>query len=166
MIDRNHDSEEQTQMQKLTQIITLATSITLLTGCGYIGVYKRDIPQGNLITQDMVEQLQPGMTREQVTYVMGQPLLEAPFDSSEWDYVFRLDKAYSGAETRRVTLTFNRQGRLTEIDTEGDIADALPLDTEASLGPATEGTDPLDALPSDSTQTQPPASERVPAPRP
>ncbi|MYL25139.1 outer membrane protein assembly factor BamE [Vreelandella massiliensis] len=153
-------------MQKLTRIITFSATLALISGCSYVGVYKRDIPQGNLITQDMVEQLQPGMTREQVTYVMGRPLLEAPFDSSEWDYVFRLDKAYSGVETRRVTLTFNRQGQLTQIDKEGDISDELPLDTETSLGPAIEGTDPLDALPSDSTETQPPEPERAPAPRP
>ncbi|MDR5900346.1 outer membrane protein assembly factor BamE [Halomonas vilamensis] len=153
-------------MQKLTRIITFSATLALISGCSYVGVYKRDIPQGNLITQEMVEQLQLGMTEEQVMYVMGRPLLEAPFDSREWDYVFRLDKAYSDIETRRVTLTFDRQGQLTQINKEGDLSKDLPLDTETSLGPASEGTDPLDALPSDSTQTQPPESERAPAPRP
>ncbi|NYS61825.1 outer membrane protein assembly factor BamE [Vreelandella salicampi] len=153
-------------MQKLTRIITFSATLAFISGCSYVGVYKRDIPQGNLITQDMVEQLKPGMTQEQVTYVMGRPLLEAPFDSREWDYVFRLDKAYSGVETRRVTLTFDRQGQLIEIDKEGDFSEDLPLDTETRLGPATEGGDPLDALPSESTQTQPPESERAPTPRP
>ncbi|MCL7929143.1 outer membrane protein assembly factor BamE [Halomonas llamarensis] len=142
-------------MQKLTRIITFSATLALISGCSYVGVYKRDIPQGNLITQDMVEQLKPGMTQEQVTYVMGRPLLEAPFDSREWDYVSRLDKAYSGVETRRVTLTFDRQGELTKIDKEGDFSEGLPLGTETSLGPATEGTDPMDALPSDSTQAAP-----------
>ena len=113
----------------------------VVSGCSYVGVYKRDIPQGNLVTQEMVSQLQPGMTQEQVTYVMGRPLLEAPFDASQWDYVFRLDKAYGDVEQRRVTLTFDPQGRLMNIDQEGDLSEDLPLEGERSIGPATEGVD-------------------------
>nr|WP_298055174.1 outer membrane protein assembly factor BamE [uncultured Halomonas sp.] len=136
-------------MQKLTQIITLSVALTVISGCSYVGVYKRDIPQGNLVTQEMVSQLQPGMTQEQVTYVMGRPLLEAPFDASQWDYVFRLDKAYGGVEQRRVTLTFDPQGRLVNIEQEGDLSAELPLKGESGMGPATEGVDPMDALPQD-----------------
>ncbi|HAA45050.1 MAG TPA: outer membrane protein assembly factor BamE [Halomonas sp.] len=136
-------------MQKLTQIITLSVALTVISGCSYVGVYKRDIPQGNLVTQEMVSQLQPGMTQEQVTYVMGRPLLEAPFDVSQWDYVFRLDKAYGGVEQRRVTLTFDPQGRLVNIEQEGDLSAELPLKGESGMGPATEGVDPMDALPQD-----------------
>ncbi|MBT2785693.1 MULTISPECIES: outer membrane protein assembly factor BamE [unclassified Halomonas] len=145
-------------MQKLTQIITLSVALTVISGCSYVGVYKRDIPQGNLITQEMVSQLQPGMTQEQVTYVMGRPLLEAPFDASQWDYVFRLDKAYGDVEQRRVTLTFDPQGRLVNVEQEGDLSKPLPLEGESNMGPATEGVDPMDALPEESTQTRPPAS--------
>lgn len=143
-------------MQKLTQIITLSVALTVISGCSYVGVYKRDIPQGNLVTQEMVSQLQPGMTQEQVTYVMGRPLLEAPFDASQWDYVFRLDKAYGDVEQRRVTLTFDPQGRLVNIEEEGDLSKELPLEGGSSMGPATEGVDPMDALPEESTQTRPP----------
>lgn len=145
-------------MQKLTRIITLSVALTVVSGCSYVGVYKRDIPQGNLVTQEMVSQLQPGMTQEQVTYVMGRPLLEAPFDASQWDYVFRLDKAYGDVEQRRVTLTFDPQGRLANIEQEGDLSKALPLEGESSMGPATEGVDPMDALPEESTQTRPPSN--------
>lgn len=141
-------------MQKLTRIITLSIALTVVSGCSYVGVYKRDIPQGNLVTQEMVSQLQPGMTQEQVTYVMGRPLLEAPFDASQWDYVFRLDKAYGDVEQRRVTLTFDPQGRLVNVDQEGDLSKQLPLEGESSMGPATEGADPMDALPAGSTQTR------------
>ena len=140
-------------MQKLTRIITLSVALTVVSGCSYVGVYKRDIPQGNLVTQEMVSQLQPGMTQEQVTYVMGRPLLEAPFDASQWDYVFRLDKAYGDVEQRRITLTFDPQGRLANIEQEGDLSEELPLESESSRGPATEGADPTDMLPADSSQT-------------
>ena len=87
---------------------------------------------------------------------MGRPLLEAPFDASQWDYVFRLDKAYGDVEQRRVTLTFDPQGRLVNIEQEGDLSKELPLEGESNMGPATEGVDPMDALPEESTQTRPP----------
>ncbi|HSP30909.1 MAG TPA: outer membrane protein assembly factor BamE [Halomonas sp.] len=152
-------------MQKMTRIITLSVALSVVSGCSYVGVYKRDIPQGNLVTEEMVSQLQPGMTQEQVTYVMGRPLLEAPFDASQWDYVFRLDKAYGDVEQRRVTLTFDPQGRLVNIDQEGDLSGELPLDVESSMGPASEGTDPMDALPEESTQTRPPESVQPVSPQ-
>ncbi len=164
MIDRNHDSEEQAQMQKLTRIITLSVALTVVSGCSYVGVYKRDIPQGNLVTKEMVNQLQPGMTQEQVTYVMGRPLMEAPFDSNQWDYVYRLDEAYGGVEQRRVTLTFDPSGRLSNVQQQGDFSGDLPVSTDTGLGPALEGADPLDALPQESIRTQTP--ETAPAPQP
>lgn len=164
MIDRNHDSEEQAQMQKLTRIITLSVALAVVSGCSYVGVYKRDIPQGNLVTQEMVSQLQPGMTQEQVTYVMGRPLLEAPFDSQQWDYVYRLDKAYSSVEQRRVTLTFDNAGRLVNIDQQGNFSDDLPISTDSGVGPAVEGSDPLDALPTPTQQA--PTPENDPNPQP
>ena len=164
MIDRNHDSEEQAQMQKLTRIITLSVALAVVSGCSYVGVYKRDIPQGNLVTQEMVSQLQPGMTQEQVTYVMGRPLLEAPFDSQQWDYVYRLDKAYSGVEQRRVTLTFDNAGRLVNIDQQGNFSGDLPISSDSGVGPAVEGADPLEALPTPTQQA--PTPENDPNPQP
>lgn len=132
-------------MQKLTRIIALSAALTVIGGC----VYKRDISQGNLVDQAMVDQLQPGMSQQQVVSVMGRPLLEAPFDASEWDYVFQLDKAYGGIETRRVTLTFNPQGRLANINTEGKLSGSLPLDGDTELGPVSEGSDAFQAKPLD-----------------
>ncbi|MFC7368336.1 outer membrane protein assembly factor BamE [Vreelandella zhaodongensis] len=162
MIDRNHDSEEQAQMQKLTRIITLSVALTVVSGCSYVGVYKRDIPQGNLVTQDMVSQLQPGMTQQQVTYVMGRPLLEAPFDTRQWDYVYRLDKAYAGVEQRRVTLTFDDMGRLINVAQEGDLSGDLPVSTESGPGPAVEGADPLDAMPTPTQQSPGTPTQQAP----
>lgn len=150
-------------MQKLTRIITLSVALTVVSGCSYIGVYKRDIPQGNLVTQEMVSQLQPGMTQEQVTYVMGRPLLEAPFDARQWDYVYRLDKAYGGVEQRRVTLTFDNAGRLVNVEQQGDLSGDLPISSDRGMGPAVEGTEPMDrTLP---TQ-QAPTPETAPEPQP
>ena len=49
------------------------------------------IQQGNIITQAMVDQLAPGVTREQVAYIMGEPVLRNTFDDDRWDYVYTVD---------------------------------------------------------------------------
>ncbi len=141
-------------MQKLTRIVTLSAALLLVSGCSYFGVYKRDIPQGNLVTADMVEQLRPGMTRDDVVHVMGRPLLEAPFDANQWDYVFRLDEAYGEVERRRVTLTFT-DNRLADIQQEGNLEDDIELRSIESAGPQVEGADALDATPEEQPQPQP-----------
>ncbi|MBE0489666.1 MAG: outer membrane protein assembly factor BamE [Halomonas sp.] len=133
-------------MQKLTRIVTLSVALLLVSGCSYFGVYKRDIPQGNLVTADMVDQLRPGMTRDDVVYVMGRPLLEAPFDANQWDYVFRLDEAYGDVERRRVTLSF-AGNRLVDIQQEGDLGRDIDLRASESVGPQVEGAEPLDVTP-------------------
>src|SRR5690554_1524222 len=142
MIDRTHDSEERTQMQKLIKTLLLAGALIVISGC----VYKRDLPQGNYLTADMVGQLQPGMSRNQVINVMGRPLLEAPFDASQWDYVFRLDEAYGGVQRRRVTLTFDGN-RLVDIQREGDMQREIELRASDSAGPQVEGAEPLEVTP-------------------
>ncbi|MBZ5488770.1 outer membrane protein assembly factor BamE [Halomonas aquamarina] len=151
-------------MQKLTRIITLSVALTVVSGCSYVGVYKRDIPQGNLVTEQMVSQLQPGMTQDQVVYVMGRPLMEAPFDANQWDYVYRLDEAYGGVEQRRVTLTFDRSGRLSNVQQQGNFSRDLPVSSNQGLGPALEGADPLDALPTERPQAQTPDTAPTPQP--
>ncbi len=133
-------------MQKLTRIVTLSAALLMASGCSYFGVYKRDIPQGNLVTADMVDQLRPGMSRDDVVYVMGRPLLEAPFDANQWDYVFRLDEAYGDVERRRVTLSFT-DNRLVDIQQEGDLKGDIELHSTDSVGPQVEGAEPLEVTP-------------------
>ena len=63
-------------MQKTRLLLTSLTFMGLiaLAGCSFPGVYKIDIQQGNVVTQDMIDQLRPGMTRRQVRFIMGNPL--------------------------------------------------------------------------------------------
>ncbi|MDR5861130.1 outer membrane protein assembly factor BamE [Halomonas eurihalina] len=121
-------------MQKLTRTVTLTVALTLVSGCSYFGVYKRDLAQGNLVTPAMAEQLQPGMTRQQVVNLMGSPMLEAPFEAQQWDYVYRLDKAYGGIEQRRLTLTF-QGNRLADIERHGDFSRPPSVANERGIGP-------------------------------
>ena len=94
-------------------------AILLVTGCTYFpGVYKMDVPQGNQITQEMVDQLRPGMTQSQVRYVLGTPLLTDTFNNNRWDYVFQLVKEDEVVELRQFRVFFDGN-KLSRI--EGDM---------------------------------------------
>lgn len=150
MIDQSNDSEERDQMQNLIKTVIFFFALVLVSGCSYLGVYKRDLPQGNLITEDMLAQIEPGMSREQVQYVMGNPLLETPFDDDQWDYVFLLDEAYGGVIYKRLTLTFDND-RLVDIQADGDIDADVELTPENGPGPAMQDN----ALPDSVIDTTP-----------
>ena len=69
-------------------------------------VHKITVQQGNVITQDMIDQLKPGMTRSQVAYVMGEPVFRNSFDESRWDYVYTVEVPGIFQDERRVSLYF------------------------------------------------------------
>lgn len=96
-------------MQKALKHLTIVVAITMLAGCQYFkfpGVYKIDIQQGNIITQDMIDDLKPGMTKRQVRYIMGNPLIQDTFNPNRWDYFYSLKKA-DGSETKeKVSILF------------------------------------------------------------
>jgi len=75
----------------ILRVLLLTTSLLGLAACGFVGfpgVYKIDIEQGNLVTQEMIDQLQPGMSRRQVRFIMGSPLVEDTFQPDRWDYPY------------------------------------------------------------------------------
>ena len=96
----------------------MCSLLGLLVGCSFFSPYKRDIPQGNLVSESMVSQLKTGMNREQVVYVMGNPLMDNAFDANQWDYVYQVHKANGQVVTRRASITFNNDA-VTRIDKEG-----------------------------------------------
>ncbi len=73
---------------------------------GFLRPYRIDIQQGNFVSKEMVSQLRPGMTQEQVRFVLGTPLLTDLFHSDRWDYEFRLTKGNGDLITSRVTVFF------------------------------------------------------------
>jgi outer membrane protein assembly factor BamE len=97
--------------------------LLLLAGCSATGIpgitpHRIDIQQGNYVTQDMVAKLKPGMTRSQVRFAMGTPLIVDPFHSDRWDYVYVLQKQGRVAEHRRIVVVF-KDDQLARI--EGDV---------------------------------------------
>jgi outer membrane protein assembly factor BamE len=80
--------------------------------------YKMEIQQGNFVSQDMVAQLKPGMTREQVRFILGTPLLTDIFHADRWDYIYWREAADGKREQRKVALFF-ADGKLERM--EGDV---------------------------------------------
>ena len=98
--------------------IKLAVVASLLGGCGVI--YKVDVNQGNLIEPRMVESLKPGMTKRQVSLVMGTPSIQTPFDVDRWDYAASISRRGATPEVKNLTLVFD-DNLLVRI--EGDYFD-------------------------------------------
>lgn len=92
-------------------------------------VYKPDIQQGTILTQEMVDQLRLGMTRRQVQFVLGSPPLVDPFKTDRWDYIQAVKPGGDDFKSKRVTVFFDND-RLVAV--EGDL---LPQ----HLSPAEEG---------------------------
>ena len=96
----------------------LTISLLTATGCSYFhGVYKIDIQQGNVVTQDMIDQLRPGLTKRQAQYVMGTPLIQDTFSQSRWDYVYSLQPGGENRQQESISLFF-KDDLLTHF--EGD----------------------------------------------
>lgn len=100
---------------------TLAVLITLalLTGCSgfqFPGVHRIDVQQGNIITQEMIDQLRPGMTKSQVRFIMGTPLVSDSFNPQRWDYYYSLQPGESREKLQeRVTIYFNDNDQLSHF---------------------------------------------------
>ena len=108
-----------------------ATAASLLVSCGTTGLpmpnlaaYRMEIQQGNFVSQEMVSQLKPGMSKEQVRFVMGTPLISDSFHADRWDYVFRRQKANSKELEQRNLAVFFEDGKLKRVD--GDVTARAP----------------------------------------
>jgi outer membrane protein assembly factor BamE len=97
-------------------LLTLVVSI-LLAGCSSVPslLYKIEVQQGNVITQEMVDKLKPGMTRSQVRFALGSPMINDAFHNNRWDYVYRLEQEGRLVEQRRLTVFFD-EDNLIRID--------------------------------------------------
>ncbi len=103
----------------------LSLALALLLGAcalpDFMAPYRIDIQQGNFIAQDLVSQLKPGMSKEQVRYILGTPLVTDIFHAERWDYVYWFDRRGQPLERRRLAVFF-QDGKLARL--EGDVAPA------------------------------------------
>lgn len=121
--------------------ITFAIAALLVAGCSMPALptlsmltpYKMDVQQGNVVTQEMIAKVRPGMTRNQVRFALGTPLVVDPFRTDRWDYVYHYQKAGVLTEHRRIAVIF-KDDKLVRI--EGDV---VPAGAETKEGAAKMG---------------------------
>lgn len=164
-------------MSRLPSLALTLGLVLLATGCastreqlasidlpGIPGVYRATIQQGNVITQEMVDRLKPGMTPNQVRFILGEPILGNTFRDERWDYVYTIQVGAQERQKQRLTLWFE-QNALARF--EGDF---LPTSIqEAREGEETETTPillPNEQLDAPPTPMPAPAPAPSPGPRP
>jgi len=122
--------------------------LMLVAGChfSFPRVANVAVQQGNVITQEMVDRLKPGMTRRQVAFVMGEPVLRNPFNPDRWDYVYSVQVGRVMYSQMRMSLFFENEAL---VKFSGDMAPT----TAAESATADKLADPL--LPSPPEISQP-----------
>ena len=101
----------------LKKPLLLVIATLWLAGCSYFqfpGVHKVEVQQGNIVTDDMVAQLRLGMTKSQVRYVMGTPLIADTFTQDRWDYFYSKREGSKVKKADNVTVFF-QNGKLSDI---------------------------------------------------
>ncbi|MGP1675671.1 MAG: outer membrane protein assembly factor BamE [Burkholderiales bacterium] len=108
----------------------------LLASCGSVRLpipelkpYRIEIQQGNFISPEMVSQLKPGMTKDQVRFVLGTPLIADSFHADRWDYVFRRQRVNSSELEQRKIAVFFEDGKFKRV--EGDLTPAADAGVKA-----------------------------------
>ena len=110
--------------------VSVGLAALLTASCAFPRLHRVTVQQGNVITQEMVDQLKPGMTREQVAFVMGQPVVRNAFDDTRWDYVYTIDVPGSFESRLLVSLYFS-----------GDELDRITGDLAPSSSPGEDSAD-------------------------
>ena len=98
----------------------LLGALLLATACSKVplGVYRVDVQQGNVLNEDMLAQLAPGMEKRKVRFLLGTPMLIDTFNQDRWDYIYTYSQGGDTIEQRQITLFFE-EDRLERI--EGDV---------------------------------------------
>jgi outer membrane protein assembly factor BamE len=104
----------------------------LLQGC----VYRMNIQQGNFLEPRAVEQLQVGMTRSQVRYLLGTPMVPDAFDRDRWDYLYYLKKGRLHAPDQRHLIVYFQDDKVSRFDNSA--VGALPPVEHREIKPDTE----------------------------
>jgi outer membrane protein assembly factor BamE len=117
-----------TTFMKIIQCLLLVSVASLLgSGC----VYRINIQQGNFLNQSAVDTVKEGMTRSQVRYLLGTPMVADSFNKERWDYIYYLKKGRSRhVDSRRVTVYFDGD-KVARLDKPTD-AEAAKQDASAA----------------------------------
>jgi outer membrane protein assembly factor BamE len=111
-----------------------AVTLVALAGCEslrswtppFMQPYRPDVQQGNVVTREMVDQLRPGMSRDQVRFLLGTPMLASVFHQDRWDYIYYLKRGKGSEMQSRKLVVYFKDSRLERFE-----SDAMPIETMA-----------------------------------
>ena len=122
-----------------TLLVSLFCAITLvsISACGFVGfpgVYRINVEQGNIIDQEKVDKLKIGMSRRQVRFILGTPMIEDSFNTDRWDYTHTIRNGKNSILNQNLTVFFEAD-KLSRI--EGDYTPTVE-EPEPAASPAAE----------------------------
>lgn len=125
------------------RLLLLLLSPAILTGCSSLPdfPYRIDIQQGNVVTEEMIAKLKTGMTRSQVRFVLGSPLITDAFHHNRWDYIYYFAPSGRVAEEKKLTVFFEND-RLMKIS--GDFPVPSTFSESDEIIPASD--QPFDSI--------------------
>ena len=123
------------------RILLSAILALSLSACGFVGfpgVYKIDVEQGNIVTAEMADQLKPGMSKRQVRFILGTPLVEDTFNRDRWDYPYVKRNGNDVLSQAQLTVHFDGDNL---VDVTGDYipewVDSAPVGAEPAAAAET-----------------------------
>jgi outer membrane protein assembly factor BamE len=115
------------------RILLLSLAIACVSACGFVGfpgVYRINVEQGNIVTQEMADKLKPGMNRRQVRFILGTPLVEDTFNQNRWDYLYVKRNGMKVLDKSRLTVEFEGDALV------GVSGDMVPPDWGVAASPS------------------------------
>ena len=98
-------------------IVILTAALLLAGGC----VYQAALSQGNLLEQEVIDQVEVGMTRGQIRFLLGTPMIDDPFHENRWDYIYYLRIGRDKAIFKRWMSIYFEGENVSEVITEQDL---------------------------------------------
>ena len=118
-------------MFKKLILIAISATVFSISGCTSFYPYKMEIRQGNYVTSEMRKKIKVGMSRQQVTSVLGSPLVNDVFHANRWDYIYRLEEKGKLVEQQRLTLFF--EGDFVKRLDDSQASGSQPADKNSAV---------------------------------
>src|SRR5210317_870412 len=103
---------------KWTVLFLMTLSLAISSGC----VYRASIAQGNVIKEEDLAQLEVGMTKNQVRFLLGTPMIDDPFNRDRWDYFYYLKLGRDDVQCKRWISVFFEDDLVSEIRRDQELA--------------------------------------------
>jgi len=107
--------------RKWTVLLFMTIALAISSGC----VYRASIAQGNLVKEEDLDQLEIGMTSNQVRFLLGTPMVDDPFRKQRWDYIYYLKLGRKDATFKRWVSVFFENDVVSEIRKDQELAPSL-----------------------------------------